>query len=109
MTPTPSSSRDVDSVFTWLQLDKKLSDQGVKSRELEFVPRLYPEVGLIQRHFPSIRIQHWHQLQNSYAVELLFLSVKRAVYSGELRFSDNAKDSLAGHALQGTGSSFSLA
>jgi hypothetical protein len=37
-------------------------------------------------------------------VELLFLSVKRAVYSCELRFSDNAKDVLAGYALQGIGS-----
>jgi len=90
VTPTPSLSRDVDAVFNWLQLDKKLSDQGIKSRELEFVPRLYPE--------------HWHQLQNVYAVELLFLSVKRAVYSCELRFTDNAKDVLAGYALQGMGS-----
>ena len=35
-------------------------------------------------------------------VELLFQSIKRSIYDDELKFTDKAKDILAGYALQVT-------
>ena len=78
--------REEDTVPTWLQPDKKLSEHPTKSREFIFLPRVYPEA--------------WHELSNAFAIELLFLSVKKAIYLNELRFTDATKDQLAGCALQ---------
>ena len=78
--------RDEDTVPTWLTSDRKLSDHSIKCREFIFLPRVYPEA--------------WHELSNAFAIELLFLSVKKAVYMNELRFTDATKDALAGCALQ---------
>merc|ERR1712227_518908 len=75
-----------DPIPSWVAADRKLIDQGLKTKRFSFMPRIYPEA--------------WHELSNAFAVELLFLSVKKAVYANEMKFNDTCKDQLSGCALQ---------
>jgi hypothetical protein len=75
-----------DETPNWIAFDKKFADYNFKTSSFYFCPRIYPE--------------GWHQLSNVLMVELLFLSIKRSIYDDELKFTDTAKDCLAGYALQ---------
>ena len=68
---------DDDLSPIWLTLDKKQSDVVTKCKEFIFMPRVYPEA--------------WPELSNAIAIELLFLSVKKAIFLNELKFNDATK------------------
>ena len=76
-----------DDSYNWLG-EKRLADYNIKSANFFLCPRVYPE--------------GYHLLQSVTTVELLFQSIKRSIYDDELKFTDKAKDMLAGYALQVT-------